>query len=66
MLLVDPERAKDPEQWHTGIMVEAWCGDTLGCYDIAMLTRDSLKEWLTRGTHETMAESVVMALLGYR
>jgi hypothetical protein len=51
----------------TGIYVRAKYHDKWGAHDIAVLTRESLFQWLrSRGGANDWAEQVVFALLHYR
>lgn len=66
-LHVDVERYEHKDEYHTGILVRAIGPDSKwDSYDIAILTKESLFEFLrSRGGENTWAENVVGILLGY-
>lgn len=66
-LHVDKNRAIDA-QWKnaTGMYVRAEIDGRWGAHDIAVLTKESLLEWLrSRGGHNRWAEGIVASLLGH-
>lgn len=67
-LKVDEKRLAEREKWeNTGILVQAQLPDgKWDSVDIAILTKESLLEWLrSRGGDNKWAEDVVGILLGY-
>lgn len=63
--IVDEHRFNDAENVETGIVVRAKRNGRFDAYDITVLDRQSLWEWLlSRGRAEWPA-SVVMSMLGH-